>query len=151
MRTQAWALAFVTVILLPRPTVAAGALAVGVPPDVAKTGFTYGGMVNKPSEDEARTLALKGCRETRDAVKDPKLASLCVVIGTFHDQCFAIAWDPKAGTPGVGWSISPTRQEAESKALANCRATAGAGRRDYCVVDNQSQTANNDRCDGSAK
>lgn len=160
MRTQAWALAFITIILLPRPATAAGALAVGVPSDVAKGGFTYGSGLDKPSEDEARETALKACRGSRDAVKDPKLASLCVVVGTFHDQCFAIAWDPKPGTPGVGWAISPTKQAADSQALANCRATAGKGRRDYCVVDATAQYVagaassnggNGNKCDGSAK
>jgi Biotin carboxylase, N-terminal domain/Domain of unknown function (DUF4189) len=108
---------------------------------------------------EARATALKACRESRDAIKDPSLTSLCVVIGSFQDQCFSIAWDPKAGTPGVGWAISPTKQEADGKALSNCRATAGAGRRDYCVVDRAegyvpgvaSSTGSRDYCDGSAK
>ena len=49
--------------------------------------------------------------------------------------------DPKAGTPGVGWSIAVEKADAESRAVANCKSTAGSDRRDFCVVQES-------KCDG---
>jgi hypothetical protein len=149
MRTQVLALAFIAASLFaPSSTVADGALAIGLPSDVAKAGFVYGRSANWKSEDEARTDALKSCRES---TKNPQLRALCAVIGTFHDQCAAVAMDPKAGTPGVGWAISATRQTAESQALAKCRETAGASRRDFCEVDIGVGKVTGTLCGGSAR
>ena len=48
------------------------------------------------------------------------------------------------GTPGVGWAIGGNLKIAESMAIQRCKSTAGAGRGDYCKIDNS-------RCDGEAK
>jgi hypothetical protein len=149
MRAHVLALAFVAAFpFAPSPTVAEGALAIALPSDVAKGGFAYGRSANWRSEDEARADALKFCRES---ATEPKLRSLCAVIDTFRDQCAAIAMDPKAGTPGVGWAIAATRQAAERQALTQCRDTAGSSRRDFCEVDKGVGSVTGTLCDGSAR
>jgi hypothetical protein len=45
-----------------------------------------------------------------------------------------VAFDPQAGTPGAGWAVAPTREAAESQALAECIGVAGPGRRDFCKI-----------------
>jgi hypothetical protein len=129
-----------TAIIPPRSANAEGALAVGVPSDVVKDGFTSG-ISNNEKIGEAMDVALNNCRKLAGT---ETLRRLCTGVSTFNDQCVSIAMDQKDGTPGAGWAIAPTRQMADSQALANCRATAGAGRRDFCKVDSWS-------CDGSAK
>jgi hypothetical protein len=122
---------------------AEGALAVGRPANVAKDGFVYGYTTKKASPDEARKLALELCRkpgETKSSVAIP----LCKLVATFHDQCVAVAEDPQAGTPGVGWAIANNLRKAESEALAKCEATAGPGRRAACKIDHS-------QCDGTAQ
>lgn len=117
-------------ILQPAPAAAEGALAVGLPSDVAESGFAYGIAVNYSTRDEAARKALESCRAT----KVQEAGSLCSLVKTFHGQCAAVAMDPQDGTPGVGWAISIDKQEAEIKALAGCIATAGASRREFCKV-----------------
>jgi Domain of unknown function (DUF4189) len=119
---------------------AAGALAIALPPDVVKQGFAYGYVTDYPDADRADTQALKKCRDTTIAGVRP----LCTVIQDFKDQCVAVAMDPQAGTPGVGWSVAPDLHAAEAQALSKCEDTAGPGRRAACAVDHSS-------CDGSAK
>jgi hypothetical protein len=53
---------------------------------------------------------------------------------TFHNQCFAIAIDSKDGTPGIGWSIVENQSMADKQAINLCRSSAGADRRNFCVV-----------------
>jgi hypothetical protein len=65
---------------------AEGALAVGVPADVAKQGFAYGVTTDSASADEAHTLALKACRDPAPA-KSELASALCTLVSTFHDQC----------------------------------------------------------------
>jgi hypothetical protein len=129
-------------ILWPNHSAAEGALAVGVPSDVAKQGFAYGYTNNKGSADEARAAALETCRRPSNT-KSAEARALCTLIGTYHNQCVAVAMDPEAGTPGVGWAIAANKRAAEAQALTKCEATAGAGRRAACRVDNS-------YCDGSA-
>jgi Domain of unknown function (DUF4189) len=119
-------------VLAPAPVRADGALAVGVPSDVAKDGFAYGRNVNSPTEAAARARALELCQHAHDASDEAR--RVCTVVQGFHRQCVSVAMDPKAGTPGVGWAIAPTKQAAEKQALANCRATAGASRQQFCVM-----------------
>jgi hypothetical protein len=125
-----------------RPTSAAadGALAVALPPDVVKQGFAYGYVTDYANPDQADAQALKKCRDTTIEGVRP----LCEVIQDFKNQCVAVAMDPQAGTPGVGWSVAPDLHTAESQALSKCESTAGPGRRAACAVDHSS-------CDGSAK
>ena len=129
--------------LFPNGAAAEGALAVGLPLDVAEEGFTYGYVTNRDTAEEARDKALDLCRTTKDAARDPKLRSLCKVVEEFKDQCVAVAWDPAPGTPGVGWAVADDLRTAEKAALDRCVETAGASRRSACVVDKS-------RCDGNA-
>jgi len=134
--------------LAPLPAFAFGALAVGVPADVSKDGFAYAMQVNAPSEQQASDSALNTCRGTST---DPNVVvhsqssaparAVCAIVQTFSHQCAVVAEDPAAGTPGVGWGIAPTLDVATQQAMANCRATAGASRQQFCAVDSQS-------CDG---
>lgn len=125
------------------PAAAEGALAIGLPDDVAKQGFTYGYTNDKPG-GQASAIALSQCQITKDAKKDPRLRSLCKVIAVYSNQCVAVAMDPADGTPGVGWAIANDLGSAESQALAKCQETAGPDRQDACKVDHS-------KCDGSAR
>jgi hypothetical protein len=128
----------------PSQSLAAGALAIGLPPDVAKGGFTYGYSNNNDSVDPADSKALNACQTTKDAKNDAKLRSLCKVIIDYSNVCIAVSMDPAAGTPGVGWAIAGDLRSAEAMALKKCEETAGPGRAAACVVDHSG-------CDGSAK
>ena len=128
----------------PSQSRADGALAVGLPADVAKGGFSYGYSNNNPDANHAEAKALDACRTTKDAAKDVNLRSLCKVIQDYSNQCVAVAMDPAAGTPGVGWSVANDLLTAERQALGKCMDTAGPGRRAACVVDHSS-------CDGNAQ
>ncbi len=131
----------------PAPAAAAataGALAVALPADVAKSGFSYGYSNNYADAAQASSHALDACRTTKDAAKDANLRSLCKVVQNYSNQCVAVAMDPAAGTPGVGWAVENDLQSAERKALGQCQDTAGPGRRAACVVDHSA-------CDGSAR
>ena len=81
---------------------------------------------------EARDQALSTCRKYEGA---PKMAAICKVVATFSRECYALSFDPKPGTPGVGWAIAADKEAAEDRAQRNCEATAGAGRRDFCKVN----------------
>jgi uncharacterized protein DUF4189 len=125
-----------------RPTsaVADGALAVASPPDVVKQGFAYGYVTDYPDAKQADAEALKKCRDTTLTAIRP----MCKVIKDFKNQCVAVAMDPKAGTPGVGWGVADDVITAEREALGKCENTAGQDRRASCAVDHSS-------CDGTAK
>src|SRR5580704_11624949 len=117
-----------------------GAIAIALPPDVVKQGFAYGYVTDYGDANQADVQALKKCRDTTIEGVRP----LCTVIQDFKNQCVAVAMDPAAGTPGVGWSVAPDLRTAEAQALSKCEDTAGPGRRAACAVDHSS-------CDGSAK
>ena len=133
-----------SVMIQSSPGVAAGALAVGLPPDVVKGGFTYGYTNDKATTDEAQSTALEQCRTSRDAKANSKLRSYCKITFTYSNQCVAVAMDPAAGTPGVGWAVANDLRSAESQALAKCEETAGPARRAACKIDHSF-------CDGTAK
>src|ERR1700730_2413693 len=132
---------FAAVFADQNPASAEGALAVGLPPDVAKHGIALGAQVSQATEKEARQKALAACLGYKGA---PVAIKLCKVVATFHDQCVADAIDPQAGTPGFGWGIGPDQRTAEKQALAKCEATAGLGRRAACRVGFS-------ECDGTAR
>jgi hypothetical protein len=117
-----------------------GALAVAQPPNVVKQGFAYGYSTDYVDSDRADAEALNKCRQT----SIEGIRSLCTVIQDFKDQCVAVAMDPQAGTPGVGWAVAADLRGAEAEALSKCEQTAGPGRRAACEVDHSS-------CDGTAK
>jgi hypothetical protein len=128
----------------PSASFAAGALAVALPPDVAKGGFSYGYANDKSDADTASSRALELCRTTKDASTDAKLRNLCKVIQNYSNQCVAVAMDPDAGTPGVGWSVADDKLSAERTALSRCMDTAGPSRRAACVISHSD-------CDGNAQ
>jgi uncharacterized protein DUF4189 len=125
--------------LAPVAALADGALAVGIPSDVAKDGFAYGRNVNSPTADAARGRALELCQQAKDSSDIAR--KLCAVFMSFHKQCVAVAMDPQPGTPGIGWAVAPTREAAEAQAMANCMVTAGPDRRQFCVKSDSA-------CDG---
>jgi hypothetical protein len=111
---------------------AEGAIAIGASGNFAKDGFAFGASTNKANTAEANQQALETCRKYTGA---PKMAAICRVVMSFAQECYALALDPKAGTPGVGWAISDDKVKAEERALKNCEVTAGPGRRDFCKVN----------------
>ena len=112
------------------PALADGAIAVGVPASVVENGYAYGRTTNSESTKIASDHALKNCQSAKDATQVAR--DLCVVVMTFRNQCVALALDPKAGTPGAGWAIANSKEEAETQAMAQCFATAGPNRRNAC-------------------
>ena len=130
-------------LLQPHRATAEGAIAVGQPKDVAKEGYAYAYSTGKVDTKTATTEALETCRKPGNGKSDQG-RKLCKVVGTFTNQCVAVAMDPGKGTPGVGWAIGGTLQLARDQAIEKCKATAGAGRQESCVIDNS-------RCDGEKK
>ena len=124
------------------PCLADGALAAGVPDDVAKDGLSLFTEVNSATSKRAQSLAIAGCK----TVGSTTSKSLCKVVATFSNQCAAEAMDPQNGTPGYGWAVADNSADAKEQALAKCRATAGPTRQDACVVGPRSLW-----CDGSAQ
>lgn len=123
---------------------AEGAVAVGLPQDVAKQGVSSFIYVNARTMADAKSEAVVGCKTKTPASASSK--ALCRVVATFRNQCAAEAFDPQDGTPGFGWAIADTLQEAKRDALANCRDTAGPDRQDACIVP-----SNGFNCDGRAR
>ena len=111
---------------------AEGAIAIGASGNFAKDGFAFGGAINKSSTEDAQQQALATCKKYEGA---PKMAAICKVFFTFSGECYALAFDPKPGTPGVGWAISDDKVKAEDRAQKNCEVTAGPGRRDFCKIN----------------
>jgi hypothetical protein len=137
------ALFFMAILAAPITAAAFGALAVGEPVDIAKRGVAVGFARNFATKAEAEAQALKKCLGFQGAPPDTR--ALCKVVKTFEKLCFAIALDPKAGTPGFGWSIGATRAEAERSAMNKCNNTAGKGRQKFCQVNVKEAG-----CDGEA-
>ncbi len=127
------------IALWPSAGAAEGALAVGLPADVAKEGVAMGWVINSANEGAARAKALEFCLDFKEAPASTR--ALCKVVQTFRNECVAIALDPEAGTPGVGWAIAASVQTAEQEAMSACLATAGRDRQKFCKVTVS-------RCDG---
>src|SRR5262249_51765093 len=84
---------------------AEGALAVGSTGNVAEDGLAIGTAVNYKTREEAVSTALEYCRNYKPA---PRSAESCQLIGSFTRECYALAYDPQAGTPGAGWAFGPS-------------------------------------------
>lgn len=112
------------------PAVGWGAIADGVPADVSRSGLALGVSWNYVSRSEAEANALKKCLAYRDAPPDTR--ALCKISTTFEKACVAVSIDPKPGTPGWGWAVRSTRQDAEASAVRNCRKIAGPDRQFAC-------------------
>jgi len=121
------------------PAVAASALAVGVTDDPAD-GIAFGYSYNYPTQGDATASALESCRSYSQA---PKANQQCRIIGSLDKGCLAVAFDPKSDSPGMGWAVTETREEAERRAMDDCRNAAPAERRDFCRIDIV-------KCDGDA-
>jgi hypothetical protein len=119
-------------VLQPDRGNADAALAVGLPPDVAKQGIAMGYALNYASREAAQAEALKRCREFRDAPQTTR--DLCKIVENFRDRCVAIALDPEAGTTGLGWAVAKTQPLAEEIAAEKCADSAGKKRRDFCRI-----------------
>jgi len=124
---------------LPHPAAADGAIAVGVPASVVQNGYAYGRTTNSENTRIASEHALSNCKSAKDATQIAR--DLCLVVMTFKNKCVALALDPKAGTPGAGWAIANTQDDAETQAMAQCVATAGPDRRGFCRISDSA-------CDG---
>jgi hypothetical protein len=96
------------------PGRAAGAVALGLPSDVAKEGVSIFTQVDSRTSEEAKTSALAGCK----SIGSQTTRDLCKIVATFQNQCVAEALDPESGTPGFGWAMAQTSGEAKSQALA---------------------------------
>lgn len=129
------------VVLRSGPAAAEGAVAIGIAPGGVQHGYAVGFALNSKDEASARTAATAACKKSTgsNAVAQEK----CAVVAVFHDQCVASALDPKNGTPGAGWGVADTQKQADAIALDRCRKTAGAARRQFCVVEDR-------HCEGKA-
>jgi hypothetical protein len=116
---------------MPQGALAEGAIAIGASGDFAKDGFAFGASINKTSADDAGEQALATCRKYEGA---PKMAAICKVVFHFSHECYALSFDPKAGTPGVGWAIAADKETAEARAIEHCKLTAGPDRAQYCEM-----------------
>jgi Domain of unknown function (DUF4189) len=130
--------------LWPQPSIAAGAIAIGIPPGGVVKGFAGGHSLNAPDMASARVGAVNGCNKSTGASDAAKKA--CAVVASFKDECYAIALDPKDGTPGAGWAIAETQALADDEAVAQCRNTSSPDRQKFCEVP-----STNHGCDGTAK
>jgi Domain of unknown function (DUF4189) len=123
------------------PSLADGAVAVGIAPGGVIRGYAIGTSHNGSSEEGVRQTAIEACKKSRGT--NVEATSRCAVVGTFRNQCFSSALDRKDGTPGAGWGIGDTQADADAEAMKKCRATAGPARRSFCVVTDR-------LCDGTA-
>jgi hypothetical protein len=145
-------LALASVFMLGNRAHSEGAIAEGISPGGVAKGYSMSIQVNRATTEEARTAALAGCRKVPEKMASgapPDVGAArarqhCEIVTTFHNRCAAAAVDPKDGTPGAGWAVGDTQQNANDEALARCRSVAGTSRRDFCKVTNQ-------LCDGTAK
>ena len=114
--------------------------------------FASGSAINSADAQTARSRALAA---RRGSTSSQELKDRCEVVATFSDKCFAIAMDPKDGTPGTGWAVADTQREADERAMQQCRATAD-DRAQFCLIPPgggpQGLGAGRSRgCDGDAR
>jgi len=131
-RTLTWT-ALAALVLSPMRASAHGALAVGLPDDVAKKGVAIGISFDYGSRADAEERALKECRAF-DAPAATR--ELCKVVDVFVNECLVVA----LGGPGVGWAIGG-RSAATELAVQRCAESAGEAERGACKVSEV-------RCDG---
>jgi len=127
-----------------RPSLADGALAIGLPNGNPGNGYVVGAEINK-SPEEARAAALKDCRGV-DVKRTDRARAACRIVETFRNQCAQDAFNGDRETPstGVGWGVGPDSATANSRALAMCE-TMRSGRGRPCKPDGEPL------CDGDAK
>src|SRR3954471_15544658 len=106
---------------LPLTAAAHGALAIGLPDDVAKKGLAVGYSYVYGNREEAEARAMKECASFVDA--PPETRALCRIVERFANECVVIALDPDPGTPGAGWAVGG-RTAATELAMKRCVDTA---------------------------
>jgi len=127
-------------------SLADGAIAVGMPvANDPSRGFRHAQEVDQPDADTAASKAMSNCQ----AARNPKTGAACRLIGTFHNQCVAVAVNGDGANAylpviAAGWAIAPDTEAAISGALARCE-TMRKGRRQPCQIEGKVL------CDGSAK
>ena len=121
-------------------SLAAGAIAVGQPADVAKRGISMGFSTNRDTMDEAKARSMVLCKNSGTLMS----SILCQVVATFENKCVAVAIDPQVQTSGFGWAVADTEQASKNNALSKCQATAGPTRQNACKITDS-------YCDRSAK
>ena len=129
----AFGLFMAAAVAWPGRALANGALAVGLPDDIAKSGVAYGYATSRSTANAARSQAMERCREPVGSSAAAR--KLCKVIEAFSDRCVAVAIDAKSNPPGFGWAIAAGMQAAEDQALAKCEDTAGKDRGGACRID----------------
>jgi hypothetical protein len=107
-----------------------------------RDGLSLGISTNQPDEQSAKDTAVKNCRK----YGGPASQKLCQPVMTFKNKCVSTAADPKPGTPGIGWAVGATGEDAMAEALSRCRSTAGTDRQSFCA-----NAAWKSQCDGTAK
>ena len=110
---------------------AASALWVGTTTN-PREGIAIGYAWNYKTREEATHAAERRCREYKPA---PKAARQCRLIGSIERGCLSTAFDPKSDSPGMGWAVAKDRDDAISRALADCRTAAPASRRAMCRTE----------------
>ena len=125
------AAAILVAALHPALARADGALAIGLPADVAGDGVAFGWAVRLP-RSEAERVALEQCRGVPGVSEETR--ALCRVVRSFADSCVAVALDPEDGTPGFGWAVAPSKSDAETQAMGDCRRSAGETRQSFCAI-----------------
>ena len=143
-RTMVGATALAICLMVNGSCMAAGAVALGQPSDIAKDGVAIFTFVKASSVELAKQKAMAGCKALQGASDTSK--ALCKIVATFENQCVAESLDPKSGTPGFGWAMASNSARAKEQALSNCRDTAGPTRQNACVVEARALW-----CDGSAR
>jgi len=119
-------------VLIPLRASGEGALAVGSTGNVPNDGMAVGTAVNYKTRRDAVATAMEYCRNFQKAAKS---AQNCQLVATFKRECYAVAYDPMAGTSGVGWAVGPDPPAAEQRALAACRISAGKDRAQFCTIE----------------
>lgn len=113
-------------------SLADGALAVGLPADVARSGVAFGVAINHENTGLAEAKAIEHCQRFENAPASTK--ALCKVVQPVQGECVAIAIDREDGTPGVGWAVSKDQDAAEAEAEAKCISTATKEREKFCTI-----------------
>lgn len=124
----------------PAASFAEGAVALGLPANVATDGVAIGHSDSHDTKEGAERSAMDLCRREEQG----PTKGLCKIVLNFRNQCVAVAVDPLFGTAGFGWAVADTRQAASERALMMCRDSSTPERRNACKIDGGG-------CDGTAK
>ena len=121
------------------PAYAQGALALGgSTADVARNGIAVGIANDQATQQLAEANALEQCRVFRGT--NPAATSAhCIVLVSFTHEWAVVALDPKAHTPGFGWSVDADKATAERNAVKQCQASSPDDRKQFCAISGELQ------------